>query len=128
MGRPNQGSSSASWVEAWGPACVWALVIWYASSLIIVPGIFPPIPHGDTWFHAGEFFVYGYLVARGVVQRRWPIRRHAWAVVVIVALTAGLDEWHQVFVPTRTADVLDALTDVAGGMVGLIGYAKASRA
>ena len=124
MVPPNRKSNPAAWWGAWGPACLWAVVIWYASSLIIVPGMFPPIRHGDKLFHGGEFCVYGYFVCRGVVQRRWPVHWRAWVVVMIVALTAALDEWHQAFLPTRTPDVLDGLTDLAGGIVGLMGFPK----
>lgn len=128
MARPNPGSNAAAWGWAWGPACLWAVVIWYASALIIVPGMFPPIRHGDKLFHGGEFCVYGYFVCRGVVHRRWPIRWRAWGVVMLVMLTAALDEWHQAFVPTRAPDLLDGFADLAGGLMGFSAFPKAPRA
>src|SRR5690606_9601591 len=47
------------------------------------------------------------------------IRRYltAWGLAVLYGLS---DEWHQSFVPGRTPDVLDVLTDGIGAAVGLL--------
>jgi VanZ family protein len=39
---------------------------------------------------------------------------------LIVALYAASDEFHQSFVPTRTALVSDVFVDTAGGAAGLL--------
>ena len=41
---------------------------------------------------------------------RWPL----------FSLYAASDEFHQMFVPTRTAHVTDVLIDTAGGAAGLL--------
>lgn len=49
---------------------------------------------------------------------RWAPRR-VLVVVAIVALYAASDEFHQVFVASRTPAVSDVLLDTAGGAIGL---------
>jgi len=49
----------------------------------------------------------------------WPWRRAAQS-VVIVLLYASSDEFHQLFVPSRQASILDVLLDTTGGVLGLI--------
>jgi VanZ family protein len=39
--------------------------------------------------------------------------------VVLVALLAGLDEYHQAFTQYRTASVADSMLDTAGGVLAL---------
>lgn len=48
-------------------------------------------------------------------QNRWGIS--AWLVIVAYAL---LDEYHQSFVPSRTASINDSLVDISGGTVALL--------
>ncbi len=118
-----KNSSSSSFRWAWAPAFLWAGVISYSSSIIITPGMYPAIPNGDKYFHMAEFFVYGYFVQRGALQRSWPKGWKRWLwVVVVIAVTGTLDELHQLFVPTRTCDVFDALADTFGGAVGMIAF------
>ena len=110
-----------SFWKAWGPAFLWAMVISATSSLVITPGMYPPIPNGDKYFHMAEFFVYGFFVQRGALQRLWPKGWRGWVgVLVIVAVTAVSDELHQLFVPTRSCDVFDMLADVCGGALGMM--------
>lgn len=45
----------------------------------------------------------------------WQLRWALLAIVVVFA-TASLDEWHQSFVPSRTASPKDVAIDMAGGM------------
>jgi VanZ family protein len=45
----------------------------------------------------------------------------AWLAVVAFGIS---DEWHQSFVPGRSADVLDVLADAAGGALGVAAALK----
>ena len=47
--------------------------------------------------------------------------------LLLVVLYALLDEFHQSFVPSRTASIYDSVIDIAGGLVGLVGFAYFSR-
>ena len=52
----------------------------------------------------------------GVADRSaWQV----WLMASLVTLYALLDEFHQRFVPGRTADVFDVMADVAGGLLGI---------
>jgi VanZ family protein len=71
--------------------------------------------------HVAEYFVFSLLLLRAVrapererqSQSQWKMR---WAVtaLLIAAMYAGLDEFHQSFVPSRTASGWDALLDTVG--------------
>ncbi|MCL6481072.1 MAG: VanZ family protein [Firmicutes bacterium] len=125
----------------WIPAIAWAALIWTSSShnfaaestgpLLLpllrwlLPGASPATLEQLHWFlrktgHVVEYFVFALLVARGVRgsvsggQKPWE-----GYTLAIVFLYAALDEWHQSFVPTRTASVTDVALDGIGGVVAL---------
>src|SRR2546430_2591577 len=93
--------------------------IFYASSL---PA--PPIPEGtDKQFHLSGYFFFAIVVIRAVaggLPRRFGLR----TAMVAVAIAAGYgatDEFHQMFVPGRSADVYDWLADAIGVLLATIG-------
>lgn len=49
------------------------------------------------------------------MQRRWTIRWSTMA-LALVAVAAGLDEFHQSFVPSRTSSLHDVFLDLMGGI------------
>jgi VanZ family protein len=121
---------------AWLPAILWAALISYAStdtfseahtSLIILPILRWLMPHASaatleyahTFIRKGahftEYFIFSVLLMRAVRgdRRGWQLR---WALAAL-ALAAGysaLDEFHQSFVPSRSASPWDSLLDTAG--------------
>lgn len=121
----------------WLPAIVWAALIFAASTdwlaaghtggwlAAIVEAVLghplPPAQFDRLHFavrKAGHFFEYailGLLLFRAIREDRdgWNFR---WALgaIAIAALYAASDEWHQSFVPTRTASAWDALIDTTG--------------
>ena len=114
---------------AWGPSAVWAGVIWAASSLVIMPGMYPSLRGGDALFHGGEFFVYGFLLQRGAEHRRWPSGwRSGVRLMAVIVVTALVDEWRQAFVPSRHPGLMDAIVDGAAGALGLLGALRGRRA
>jgi VanZ family protein len=66
--------------------------------------------------HFTEYAILGFLAARAF--RPYP----RWFLIsaVLVVVYALIDEYHQSFVPSRTASVLDSLIDMAGGITALI--------
>jgi VanZ like protein len=96
----------------WLPALLWAGVIFAGSS---VPG--SNIPGGASVYgHLAEYAVLAALIV--AAQRTRDRRRAVIAAVALCALYAMSDEIHQSFVPLRTPDVMDWLTDVTGAAVG----------
>ena len=74
--------------------------------------------------HLTEFAILAWLWWRAL---RRPVRRDprpwswpaAWLALAAVALYAASDEFHQSFVPNRTASVRDVCIDTLGGAAGL---------
>lgn len=46
----------------------------------------------------------------------------AWLLVLIVSLIGALDEWHQMYLPTRSADLHDLLTDIVAAISAVAIY------
>ena len=71
--------------------------------------------------HFTEYFIFGIFLLHGLrgKDRGWQLRWAIWA-VVIAAGYASLDEFHQVFVPSRHASPWDALLDTTGAVVAQV--------
>jgi VanZ family protein len=105
------------------PAFFIMAVSFYLSSRSTLPGI-PLFPHADKIVH---FVCFGALSAAWAFwfsletwkNRKW---RCALLCVLFTSLYGFLDEFHQSFVPGRSADILDWIADTAGAFPGsLIG-------
>jgi VanZ family protein len=71
--------------------------------------------------HLTEYFILGILLFHGLrgKNRGWKLRWAIWA-VVIAGGYAALDEFHQVFVPSRHASPWDSLIDTSGATVAQV--------
>jgi VanZ family protein len=131
-------TSRNEWLRRWWPAVVWAVAISMFStgaftsentSRFIIPvlhWLFPNAPM-DTLLvmhhyirkcaHFTEYFILSLLLLRGIRGENRGTRL-AWALLAIalVACYASLDEFHQSFVPGRTAAVGDVMIDTSGGI------------
>ena len=130
------------WLRRWWPALLWAIVISAFStgaftsdntSRIIVPILKWFFPHAsqETLFlvhhfirkmgHLTEYFILSLLILRGIRAGKTGIHLGwALAAVAIVGCYAALDEFHQSFVPGRTAAVSDVLIDTVGGVAAQV--------
>jgi len=72
--------------------------------------------------HLTEYAILGFLAARAFRTSSRPAIRHHWFLIsaALIVIYALLDEYHQSFVPTRTASVFDSLIDMTGGFAALI--------
>lgn len=103
---------------AWLPPLLWAAVILGASSLEELQTRVGGIAIRDKLAHFGEYFVFGWLVARSFDGRGWRRGRHfAWTLLIGVVL-GTLDELYQGFVPGRERDPIDLLADLVGTTAG----------
>lgn len=126
------------WVRLWWPVLVWAALISLFSTgtftsentgKVIIPVLhwFLPGSLPETLelihhvirksAHFVEYFVLSLLILRGLrAGRRESHLTWALVAVLMVAGYAALDEWHQSFVPGRTAAAGDVLLDTTGGV------------
>lgn len=72
--------------------------------------------------HFSEYALLGLLAARAFRTSPNPLihRYWFWISVALIVIYALLDEYHQSFVPTRTASFVDSLIDISGGLTALI--------
>jgi VanZ family protein len=123
----------------WLPAIAWAIMISWAStdyfsaehtSKYILPALHWLLPHASAETldrlhflirkaaHFAEYFLFSFLLLRAIrgEHRGWRIR---WAIValLIAAGYSALDEFHQSFVPSRTALPWDSLLDTLGAAI-----------
>jgi VanZ family protein len=107
------------------PAIVWFVVIYTLSSL---PGsAFPiiTIPYSDKIVHIVIFFIFCALIDRAIMhQTAFPrlVNFHLYLSLAVVILYGFGDEFHQSFIPGRTADLFDATADVVGGCLYIFLY------
>jgi VanZ family protein len=130
------------WLRYWWPALAWAVVISGFStgaftsdntSHFIIPILRFFLPHAAPETlellhyiirkcgHLTEYFILSMLILRGIragekgMHVRWAL-----VTILIIAGYAALDEYHQSFVPGRTAAVGDVFIDTSGGAAALI--------
>jgi len=72
--------------------------------------------------HFGEYCLLGLLSARAFRKSSHLVLRRHWFLValLLIAVYALLDEYHQSFVPSRTGSIYDSFIDMAGGLTALI--------
>jgi len=114
-------ASRALWRSRW-----FVLLILYAalvsglSHVQLRPGGAAPLfPGADKVFHVAEFALFALLA--------WKAFRSRLILSLLVALAfAAFDEFHQSFVPTREASVLDGAADALGVVLALLAARKGS--
>jgi VanZ family protein len=111
---------------AWKLAILWGVLILALTSLpgASVPSI-PPVPHIDKLAHAGLYLVFGALVARAAGEGRALGAGHAAIVMLGVIAFGAVDEWHQLFIPSRTGSWSDLGADTLGACIGVLAFQAA---
>ena len=110
---------------------LWFAVLWLMSSFSLVGKVAPPIPNFDKVEHFGYFFggsglLCAYLFRRKPEHPNW--KAIIGTVIVAIALTGGLDEYHQSFTPGRSGnDPYDWLADVLGATAGALTFKRIHR-
>jgi VanZ family protein len=136
-------------VSHWLPLIAWLAFISFASSdnfnagntsRIIGPLILWLFPHtspetlGTVHFitrkiaHFTEYAILGFLAARAFRTSPRPSISRRWFLIcaLLIVVYALVDEYHQSFVPSRTASVWDSFIDMAGGVTALLLVRKRS--
>ena len=136
--------------RTWGPVTIWMALIftfstdWFASPNTssffgpllswLIPGIATEtiqIVHAALrkLGHWTEYFILAALTA-GALKTQWPeqSRRNCFVASVIFAtLYAISDEWHQSFVPSRSASATDVAIDACGAICGAVWTLRGGR-
>ena len=102
----------------WLLPLLYAVAIWVVSSGPIPEQVIEHVPIWDKAAHVIEYAVLAVLLC-------WALRGRAlwWLIAVsLTALYGAVDEFHQSFVPGRSSDVLDALADLVGAVLGTTLY------
>ena len=107
----------------WAPPALWATALVTATSWPN-PDV-PQVGHGDKLVHLLLYGILAWLLARAEPTLA-TIRRRAALTTLGLACFAALDEWHQDFVPGRSASTADWAADTVGAAAGL-GLAAALR-
>ena len=108
--------SFKNFVKFWGPVIVWCGIIFYFSSL---PGQKIPQPPfgGDVVSIAAHIFEYAilYFLVFRAVNSSIVKRKSNWFLPFVFCLLYALsDEFHQKFIPGRTATIKDIGFDFIG--------------
>lgn len=116
-----------SFLKRWGPALAMMAAIFFASSQTSAD-----LPSFEGWWDllvkkGGHLLGYGMLGAaylHGLAHGRGVTFRRAALAVVLAALYAASDEFHQGFVAGRSPSPLDVLIDTVGACAGtlLLGF------
>ena len=80
----------------------------------------------DKFAHFSEYLVLGMLLTRAMLGRGLKISL-SWTIVlsiIIAVFYAAIDEWHQVFIQGRQADIPDFAAGAAGIALGTLLYLR----
>ncbi len=103
---------------AYAPALLWAGVVVFVGGMSDVYGPSVDLPIDKV----AHFFLYGVLGALAAWgwQRagRWPAGW--WWLILAVWLLGAWDEWRQIRVPGRSAELADWMSDAAGALVAFV--------
>ncbi len=109
----------------WLPALLWAAIIFYFSAqkrapqLSGLPGVQLALQKTG---HATEYGIMAFLIYRPLRRaHRLPLQRALPFAVILAAAYAASDEWHQYFVPGRSAQLSDVAIDITGAIIAMIG-------
>lgn len=108
-------------LSLWLPVILWAAFIFYLSS---IPHLRFLQSHWDFLFrkigHLGVYGILARLVARALSgSTLWSWKKIFAGSLVLTILYACTDEFHQSFVPGRSATVHDVVIDSVGGWLAL---------
>ena len=96
-----------------------------------IPGAFIPVIGPRNTDKVVHLFMYGtlsFLIARALDDppKAHRLRAFLGGLLFCVAMGAA-DEWHQLYIPGRSAEVNDWLADSTGGLVGAAAWMLRSR-
>lgn len=117
--------SAYHFLHYWFPILSYCLIIFVQSSYPTLERT-PDLPHMDKVLHFAGYALLGTLFLRGL--RNSKFKHHDRLIRVGSILLTGIygatDEWHQHYVPYRSAELWDIFFDFAGGLFGVYLYQR----
>jgi VanZ family protein len=74
----------------------------------------------DKLLHGGGYCVLAILIARALAREQLAWTSVVLGAIILTSLYGASDEVHQMLTPGRQPDILDWLTDTAGGAIGAL--------
>ncbi|MFZ5800088.1 MAG: VanZ family protein [Candidatus Omnitrophota bacterium] len=115
-------------LKFWLPVFFYAILIFVLSG---IPGDSLPsrVLDFDELLHIGEYLLFGVLLCRAIRATfvQLEVKGLYWMTVSAVLFYALSDEFHQMFVPLRTASGWDVLSDTVGGFLGAVLLVRITR-
>ena len=105
-------------VKLWAPVG-WLVLIWIVSSIPSQKLPSQKIFNIDKIAHFTEYFLLALLVNSSFRERNLR-KKNIWWIYLALFIIAGLDEYHQRFIPGRSVCIEDYLANASGLAVGLI--------
>ena len=108
----------------------WVLLGGYAAcifALSSIPGqALPGVRVSDKLIHIGEFGLLGILMCRALTAQlpTWTRSRIALLSLLAAICYGASDEFHQLFVPARSAELTDVAADSVGITLAVWGWLK----
>lgn len=103
----------------WLPVAVYMAGIFAVSSLE-----HPPVPSAvpDVDLHAAAYCGLMLVVVRALASARWTgVTYRTLLVAFVITVAYGItDEWHQMYVPSRSAELRDLAADAIGAAIAAV--------
>lgn len=83
----------------------------------------PDVSFSDKVEHLLAFCVLAVLLKLTLLLQNKNVnvkKRSSLFTIVIVGIYAGLDEIHQIFIPSRTGDIVDWIADISGALIAVL--------
>jgi VanZ family protein len=108
--------SAANTSRIIGPLVLWLFPNTSPETLAVIHFVIRKIAHFT------EYAILAYLAARAFRTSPRSVLANRWflASLALIVIYALIDEYHQTFVPSRTASIYDSLIDMSGGLVTLL--------
>jgi len=108
----------------------WGLLGGYAAGIFALSSIpgqaLPDVRVSDKLIHTGEYGLLGLLMCRVLTAQlpTWPRSRIALLSLLAAICYGATDEFHQLFVPARAAELADLAADSLGAALAAWGWLK----
>ncbi len=120
------GNRKKYFLKFWFPVIIYAVLIFWGSSLEAPFTVDFEIIGLNKAFHILEYAVFGFLLARAAAVSLPTISPSQLIFIIFIVGTfyGFTDEFHQYFIPGRNVSILDLLSDAIGSFLGAFIFIK----